>query len=625
MTTLRRCHLCVSLLAVLVLAGALQSPMGRAPRAEVRPAWAEPTPADIGAVSLGASTLVSALDWGTSAVERIGQPDREPIRDSRSSELVGVDSATLIALHGPEPLNRHHPNVAEAIEIQERHGEILAHPAVMGTAIGLNARGEIALVVYTRTEATDLPDVVDGLPVVVQQSDEFVARQDAVGKRDDVKPRTHTGGIDGSARFARPVPIGVSTGHPAITAGTIGCRVFKTAGGSVYALSNNHVYANENAASIGDSVIQPGTYDGGSTSTDVIGSLSAFKTIIFGGSPQNPPNKIDAAIALSDSGSLGTDTPTGAYGTPDSLPVLPALSMAVTKTGRTTGETFGTITGINAKASVQYSSGLGRFQDQIIISPGSFSAGGDSGSLIVTDNATRSPVGLLFAGSTSITIGNRIGNVLTEFGITVDEGPNHSPYAAVSAPADGSTHTLGASVTFTGTATDSEDGSLTSGLTWSSDVSGVIGTTGSVTTSTLPAGAHKISASATDSAGKTWSRSISITVSGSVPGGTVTVTTPSGTTGYSLSGGKSNSKNLNITVTLKDGANNPVAGASVSISLTNSVGGSYTASATTGSGGTVTFTLNNAPSATYSTTVTSITASGLTWDGVTPANSFTKP
>jgi len=58
------------------------------------------------------------------------------------------------------------------------------------------------------------------------------------------------------------VPTGVSTGHPAITAGTIAARV--TDGINVYALSNNHVYADENQAALGDEMIQPGTYDGGS-------------------------------------------------------------------------------------------------------------------------------------------------------------------------------------------------------------------------------------------------------------------------------------------------------------------------------------------------------------------------
>jgi hypothetical protein len=61
-----------------------------------------------------------------------------------------------------------------------------------------------------------------------------------------------------------------------------------------------------------------------------------------------------------------------------------------------------------------------RYVDQFIISPGTFSGGGDSGSLIVTDDANANPVALLFAGSSSVTIANRIDLVLDRFGVTID-------------------------------------------------------------------------------------------------------------------------------------------------------------------------------------------------------------
>src|SRR3989449_6965451 len=53
--------------------------------------------------------------------------------------------------------------------------------------------------------------------------------------------------------------------------------------------------------------------------------------------------------------------------------------------------------------------------------PISFSGGGDSGSLIVTDDQNRSPVGLLFAGSSTQTIANRIDLVLNNFGVRSEE------------------------------------------------------------------------------------------------------------------------------------------------------------------------------------------------------------
>jgi hypothetical protein len=225
----------------------------------------------------------------------------------------------------------------------------------------------------------------------------------------------------------RPVPIGVSTGHPKITAGTIGCRVID-AHGNVYALSNNHVYANENRAKIGDNVLQPGVYDGGVNPRDAIGALSAFATITFS---RTASNTIDAAIAkvIIDEKNgllLGKSTPlTTGYVTPSSTPRAPLTSadigLGVQKYGRTTKLTTGTISAVNATVLVGYETGVvARFVGQIVITPGSFCAAGDSGSLIVTNDDACQPVGLLFAGSSTTTIANPIDVVLSYFGVTVD-------------------------------------------------------------------------------------------------------------------------------------------------------------------------------------------------------------
>ena len=98
------------------------------------------------------------------------------------------------------------------------------------------------------------------------------------------------------------------------------------------------------------------------------------------------------------------------------------IGLPVMKYGRTTGLTHGTIYAIDATVNVSYDSGTARFIHQIIITPGTFSAGGDSGSLIVVDDGTdtNKPVGLLFAGSSSYTIANPISPVLTYFGVEID-------------------------------------------------------------------------------------------------------------------------------------------------------------------------------------------------------------
>ncbi len=92
---------------------------------------------------------------------------------------------------------------------------------------------------------------------------------------------------------------------------------------------------------------------------------------------------------------------------------------------------------------------------------------------------------------------------------------------------------------------------------------------------------------------------------------------------YSTSGRQN--ANLNVTLTVVDNLGNPVANASVSITLRlQNTNRSWTGSGTTGSNGQVGFTQSNAPSGTYTTVVTSVTATGLTWDGKYPANSFRK-
>ena len=227
--------------------------------------------------------------------------------------------------------------------------------------------------------------------------------------------------------FGRPVPIGVSTGNAnEISAGTIGCRV--TDGKSVYALSNNHVYAMENQAQYKPTniILQPGRYDLPNyivTPDDYIGSLANFWPINFSGD-----NTIDAAIALVSTDTVGTSTPSDGYGTPKSTTKQAGLLMTVQKYGRTTALTKGTVIGIDATISVGYSSGTAHFSDQIVVYGGrsAFIKAGDSGSLLVTDtgdpDTTNVPVGLLFAGDRSgkYAFANPIDDVLAAFDVTID-------------------------------------------------------------------------------------------------------------------------------------------------------------------------------------------------------------
>jgi hypothetical protein len=85
-------------------------------------------------------------------------------------------------------------------------------------------------------------------------------------------------------------------------------------------------------------------------------------------------------------------------------------------------------------------------------------------------------------------------------GVQLGGGPgNAAPVVTITAPADPTTVPEGTSINFTGTAIDAEDGDISSGINWSSNVDGALGTGASITTSTLSPGSHTITASATDS------------------------------------------------------------------------------------------------------------------------------
>lgn len=331
--------------------------------------------------------------------------------------LVAMPVGSVAA--GPVYSGGEPPGLERAIEVQERHTHrLMANPNVVGTAVGVNRAGVAAVMILTKVPGVSgLPRELEGVPVVVKVTGEIVALPNPHKPGGKPKPKP----VDPTARFDRPVPIGVSTGHPDITAGTIGCRV-KDKDGNVYALSNNHVYANENRASIGDNVLQPGSYDGGKDPDDAIGTLADFEPIKFDGSE----NTMDAAIAGSSTALLGNATPSDGYGTPKSTTAEAFINLGVKKYGRTTSQTKGRVTGINATVDVMYDSGTARFVKQIMIGPGGFSAGGDSGSLVVIDAKRKNkeddhkPVGLLFAGSSLVTIANPIDQVLDRFDVTID-------------------------------------------------------------------------------------------------------------------------------------------------------------------------------------------------------------
>lgn len=344
-----------------------------------------------------------------------------------------------------------HPGISAAIQAQERSTRgLMAREGILGTGIGMDADGNPQIVVYAMTPAAaaraNLPDHVDHVPVAVKVTGMFVAN-------DPNDPQTRE----------RPAPTGFSIGHPDITAGTFGARVVDDFG-NVFALSNNHVLANSNNASIGDNILQPGPTDGGTDPADAIGTLADFQEISF-----SSDNTMDAAIALSSSDAIGSSNP--AYGTPGTNVQNASVGMDVQKFGRTTGHTTGAVAETNVTVSVCYETrgpfscaSAATFVDQFTITPGDFSAGGDSGSLIVTADGAN-PVGLLFAGSDTHTIANPIGLVLDRFNVSIDTEDNGDgdPDPSNEPPTASFTHACtDLSCEFDASTSSDSDGSITS-------------------------------------------------------------------------------------------------------------------------------------------------------------------
>ena len=225
----------------------------------------------------------------------------------------------------------------------------------------------------------------------------------------------------------RPLLLGSSIGHVDVTAGTLGAVARHRRTDQAVVLSNNHVLANEDRGEAGDPILQPGAADGGRQPGAVVGRLLAAVPL-----RRNGANRVDAAIGELD-GRIRFDSRTltglGALAGVRAEPLLPGDRVA--KVGRTTGLTRGRVTAIEVDGVVVgFETGDLSFDGQIEVEGegGPFSAGGDSGSLVV-DSDLRA-CGLLFAGSQQggrnglgLTFLNEIAPVLRGLGLSLDLAP----------------------------------------------------------------------------------------------------------------------------------------------------------------------------------------------------------
>jgi hypothetical protein len=256
---------------------------------------------------------------------------------------------------------------------------------------------------------------------------------------------------DNAGAESAPIKLGTS-GANALDVGTKVCCIgtlgsLWTRGAATVILSNNHVLARSDQATIGEAIQQPGQ-NACFTAPITVANLTAKAALTPAGTTQGrtgaAPSNTDSAVATIIAGQVdlaGTILDLGAAGStsiaaapPSSTVAVPSLGLAVAKSGRTTGLTCSTIGSINTNVQVAYETSCGSgvtnfnatFANQVVINGGSFSGSGDSGSLVVTSAQAR-PVALLFGGSTTDTVANPVQDVIAALSLVPIAGnPDHA-------------------------------------------------------------------------------------------------------------------------------------------------------------------------------------------------------
>jgi hypothetical protein len=271
-------------------------------------------------------------------------------------------------------------------------------------------------------------------------------------------PATH------QAQIATPVSLGSSGGNNNdydssgntivdCCSGTLG-SLLEGSDKRQYLLSNNHVLARSDQATVGDTIVQPGLIDNNCTpngdgpGTTVVGSLTGWLPL------SSASTNADAAIAQVAAGAVspsGNILELGARQSDGTLAAAPpgisssggkgepaALQMRVAKSGRTTGLTCAGVSTLSLDVMVDYYTDCAEtkpyltktFTNQVGISGNEFSDAGDSGSLVV-DTSDAEPVGLFFAGGADASgVGQGVANpapdVLAELNAQVGSGTTYT-------------------------------------------------------------------------------------------------------------------------------------------------------------------------------------------------------
>lgn len=235
--------------------------------------------------------------------------------------------------------------------------------------------------------------------------------------------------------------------------GTLG-SLLQDSSGMKYLLSNNHVLARSDHATVGDSVVQPGLIDNNCTPNGDGPGTSPVATLTGWLQLRSKQTNADAAIAQVHSGAvdpIGSILEFGTRQRDGTLGAAPpgisstggkgeaaSLQLTVAKSGRTTGLTCASVSALNLDVSVDYFQDCAEtkpyltktFTNQVAISGNQFSDAGDSGSLVV-DAGNAEPVGLFFAGGIDASgvgqgVANPVADVLGELSAQLGNGATFS-------------------------------------------------------------------------------------------------------------------------------------------------------------------------------------------------------
>ena len=167
-----------------------------------------------------------------------------------------------------------------------------------------------------------------------------------------VSPLLADSGPNHQVKQTPPVKMGTSggsandIGSAFCCGGTLGSLI--TRDSTLYVLSNNHILARSGSAVAGEQDIQPGLIDS---------ACSAAGDNVVGTFPGNfiplGTANVDVGLSLADRAIVDTTGAILDIGLPCTTTQNPTIGLAVTKSGRTTGQTFGTVQATNVNVKIQ--------------------------------------------------------------------------------------------------------------------------------------------------------------------------------------------------------------------------------------------------------------------------------